>query len=204
MSPSAAVLLVSFLPFAVSTSFTPGPNNLMLANSGARFGFVRTMPLQAGVVIGFAILNLAVGAGVGSVIAAFPAAYRIMKIVGIAYFLYLAWRIATAEQVKSGATSSKPLTFLQATALQGVNPKAWIMSVGAVTTYTSLAFDLRIQILIITLVFAVIGVASTSAWSVFGQVFRRYLTTPRRRIAFNWSMAALLLLSIVPILTERL
>ena len=204
MSSSIVVLFVSFLPFAVSTSFTPGPNNLMLANSGARFGFVRSIPLQAGVVAGFALLNLFVGAGVGGLIAVLPAALKVMRIIGVLYFLYLAWRIATAEQVKAGETTTRPLTFLQATALQWINPKAWIMAVGAMTTYTTLAYDLRLQVLIITLVFAVVGVASTSAWSVFGQMIRRYLTTPRKRTAFNWSMAALLLLSIIPIVTERL
>jgi threonine/homoserine/homoserine lactone efflux protein len=88
-------------------------------------------------------------------------------------------------------------------AFQWVNPKAWMMALGAVTTYTTPAAYFHLQILLIVLVLAVVGVASTSVWVLFGQLIRRYLTTPRRRIAFNWTMAGLLILSVAPVLIER-
>jgi threonine/homoserine/homoserine lactone efflux protein len=203
MTATPTTLVVSLLPFAISMSFTPGPNNLMLANAGARYGFVRTLPQQAGVVVGFAIMTLTVGFGIAGLIAAAPALYTVMKYAGLVYLLYLAWKIGTAESAKPGVAPPRPMTFLQAAAYQWVNPKGWIMALGAVTTYTTLAYDLGRQILLITLVFAVIGVASTSTWAVFGQVIRRYLTTPRKRIVFNWTMAALLVLSVAPVLVER-
>ncbi len=203
MQLTTTTLLASFLPFAISMSFTPGPNNLMLANSGTRFGFRRTIPQLAGVVIGFAILTLAMGFGVAGLVSAWPGLFRVMKFVSIAYLLYLAWRIATAESIKAGEVSQKPMTFLQAVAFQWVNPKAWIMTIGAVTTYTTLTLDLRVQILLIVLVFAVVGVASCSTWALFGQLIRRHLTTPRKRVVFNWIMAGLLVLSIAPVLVER-
>ncbi len=203
MQATVATLAVSLLPFAISMSFTPGPNNLMVANSGMRFGFRRTLPQVAGVVSGFALLNLVVGLGVSGLISAMPGLFTVMKFASIAYLLYLAWRIATAEGLKTAGTSAKPIGFLQAVAFQWINPKAWMMAVGAVTTYTTLAFDLRLQVLVIVLVFAVVGVASTSTWTLFGQLIRRYLTTPRKRVAFNWTMAGLLVASIAPVLVEH-
>ena len=198
-----AAFVAPLLPFAAAMSFTPGPNNLMLASAGARFGFARTLPHQAGVVIGFAVLTLTVGLGVAGLIAAAPVLYTVMKYASITYLLYLAWRIATAESAKSATQAARPMSFLQAALFQWVNPKGWIMALGAVTTYTSLKADIRWQIVLITVIFAVVGAASALTWTVFGQVIRRYLTTPRKRVAFNWSMAALLVLSVFPVLLER-
>ena len=200
---SIVSLIFSFLPFAVATSFTPGPNNLMLASAGAQFGFARTLPQQAGVVIGFAIMTLAIGFGIAALITAVPAVFLAMKVASIAYMLWLAWKIATAESTSSNPSKGTPMGFLRAAAFQWVNPKGWMMALGAVTTYTTLSTDLWLQILVITLILALVGVASTSTWVLFGQIIRRYLTTPARRIAFNWTMAGLLVLSIVPVLVDR-
>ena len=196
-------LLVSFLPFALIMSFTPGPNNLMLANAGARFGFARTVPHQAGILVGFAAMTLGVGFGIAALVTAVPAIFLAMKLASVAYLLWLAWKIATAEQIALGRAAPQPLGFVQAAAFQWINPKAWIMTLGAVTTYTTMTADLRLQIVVITLILAVVGVVSSSTWVLFGQVIRRFLTTPRRRIAFNWTMAVLLVVSIAPALTEH-
>ncbi len=201
--PKMIAFMASLLPFAVAMSFTPGPNNLMLASAGARFGFARTLPHQAGVVLGFAVLTLTVGLGVAELIAAAPMLYMVMKVASIAYLLYLAWRIATAEGAKRGAEPARPMSFIQAALFQWVNPKGWVSALGAITAYTTLSANIRLQILLITLIFALVGVASTSTWAMFGQVIRRYLTTPRRRVAFNGVMAALLVGSIVPVVLER-
>jgi threonine/homoserine/homoserine lactone efflux protein len=203
MPPAVTALIVSLLPFVIVMSFTPGPNNLMLANAGARFGFLRTLPHQAGVVLGFSFMTLGVGLGIAGLIAAAPKLYMVLKYASIAYLLYLAWKIATSESAKPGATPQKPMTFLQAAAFQWVNPKGWVMALGAVTTYTTLALDMRFQVMVIATVFAVIGVAAGTTWVVFGQVIRRYLTTPRKRMAFNWTMAALLVLSVAPVVVEH-
>ena len=198
-----AAFLAVMTPFAVAMSFTPGPNNLMLASAGARFGFARTWPHQLGIVIGFAIMTLCVGFGIAALIAAMPPLYLAMKIASIVYMLYLAWKIATAEAIGTDSTNAKPLSFLAAAAFQWINPKAWIMTLTAVATYTTPQHDLRQQIVLLTMVFAVVGAASSSTWVLFGQLIRRYLTSPPRRITFNWTMAVLLVASIVPALFEQ-
>lgn len=200
---NVAAFLAGVLPFAVAMSFTPGPNNLMLASAGARFGFARTWRHQAGIVIGFAIMMLCVGFGIAALIVGIPGLYTTMKIASIFYILYLAWKIGTAEATAPDARTGNPMGFLAAAGFQWVNPKAWIMTLTCMATYTTPRQDMRLQILLLTLLLAVVGAASSSTWVAFGQLIRRYLTSPGRQVAFNWTMAALLVLSILPAVFER-
>ena len=85
---------LALLVYALVTSITPGPNNLMLLASGVNFGIVRTVPHMLGISIGFLVLLLAVGFGLGAVLTALPALHTVLKIAGAAYLLYLAWKIA--------------------------------------------------------------------------------------------------------------
>ena len=126
--------------FALVSSITPGPNNVMLATSGLNFGFRRTIPHLLGVSIGFTLMVFLVGVGLGSVFQQVPALYTVLKYAGAAYLLYLAWKIANAGEMKDGVSRARPMTFLQAAAFQWVNPKAWVMAVGIIATYTPPSF----------------------------------------------------------------
>jgi threonine/homoserine/homoserine lactone efflux protein len=117
-------LATAFLPFAVVAAFTPGPNNLLLAASGANFGIRRTIPHLLGVMCGFPLLVLAVGLGLGSVFQRHPDVHTVLKFVGATFLIYLAWRIATAGSTATDTGPGRPLTFLQAALFQWVNPKA--------------------------------------------------------------------------------
>lgn len=90
---------LALLVFAFVTSITPGPNNLMLLASGVNFGFRRTVPHMLGIGAGFLSLLLAVGFGLGAVLAAYPQLHTALKIAGGAYLLYLAWRIAMSRSI---------------------------------------------------------------------------------------------------------
>jgi threonine/homoserine/homoserine lactone efflux protein len=195
--------LAGVFPFAIAMSFTPGPNNLMLASAGARFGFARTWRHQLGIVVGFAIMTLCVGFGIAAFIAAVPALYTAMKIASIVYILFLAWKTATATADAPSGNPGTPMGILAAASFQWINPKAWIMTLTAMATYTTPQHDARLQILLLVAVFAVVGAASSSTWVAFGQLIRRYLTSKRRRVAFNVIMAALLIASIVPAIFEH-
>ena len=130
-------LLAALAAVAFVSSITPGPNNAMLMASGANFGFGRTLPHLAGVAIGFAILLLAVGLGLGGLFTAFPFLHVVLKVVGAGYLLWLAWKIATAKGVSGKAGGGRPITFLQAVGFQWVNPKGWSMALTAITVYSS-------------------------------------------------------------------
>ena len=196
-------LLSAFALFALVSSITPGPNNTMLLASGVNFGLRRTIPHALGVSLGFMVLVLAVGLGLGQVFEVLPWAYTALRYLGAAYLLYLAWRIANSGPIAdSGAETSKPITFLGAAAFQWVNPKAWVMAVGAITTYTP-AQGYIYNVFIISLVFAIVNLPSVFVWAGFGSALRNVLRQPRWLRLFNWGMAILLVLSLYPLLQTQ-
>jgi threonine/homoserine/homoserine lactone efflux protein len=131
---------------------------------------------------------------------AFPQVYTVLKFVSAAYLLYLAWRIANAGPAK-GSTGGRPMTFLEGAAFQWVNPKGWVMAVGAVTAYAALA-RFPFNVALIAAVFATIGVLSSWTWLLFGTGLRPIVTDPRRVRAFNIVMAVALAASLIPVFLE--
>ncbi len=191
-------LLLALALFAFVSSITPGPNNLMLMASGANFGFRRTVPHMLGIGLGFSFMVLMVGAGLIQLFEAWPVTYSVLKVGSVAYLLYLAWKIAHAAPAARGAAEGRPFTFLQAAAFQWVNPKAWTMALTAISVYTpdrSLA-----AIGLVAAVFGAINLPSVSTWTVLGQQMARLLGNPRHLTLFNWSMAALLVCSLYPVI----
>jgi threonine/homoserine/homoserine lactone efflux protein len=194
-------LFVGLATFATVTCFTPGPNNTMLMASGINFGMRRTTPHVLGVTLGFAFMVLAVGLGVGQALVASPIVYRALKLVAVAYLLWLAWGIATSGGVAQGESGARPLSFLEACAFQWVNPKGWIMAVGATTSY-AMAGSQLLSAALIAAVFAVIGFASSTSWAVFGAGFRRLLGRPGPVRIINLTLALLLVGSLYPVISE--
>ena len=200
MSPQT---FTAVLIFATAMAFTPGPNNVMLAASGSRFGVRRTFPHLAGVTLGFPVMLFLVGAGLASVLLASAKLQLGMKMVSCAYLLWLAFQIGRSSSAGGAVERGQPMSFLQAAAFQWVNPKAWLMAVGAISAYTSGAGNqLYLQVAIITLITLVVTLASTLTWTAFGAAIRRFLQTPAALRLFNLAMALLLLVSTVPILME--
>lgn len=192
-------IFAALLVFALVTSVTPGPNNLMLLTSAVNFGFGRTLPHMAGVAIGFVVLLLAVGAGMGSLLTTLPWLYTALKIAGGLYLLYLAWRIAMSRTLDDGEAGSKPLSFLQAFAFQWVNPKGWVMAVTAMGAYTDPA-NYWLTMAIVAAVFGLMTAPSIAIWAGLGVGLRRWLSDPRRLRIFNVAMAILLVASLWPLL----
>lgn len=187
--------------FAFVTSITPGPNNMMLLTSGVNFGFRRTVPHALGVALGFTLMVAVVGIGLAGIFARFPILLIGMKWLGAAYMVFLAVKLARAAPLKEGAAGGRPLTFLQAAAFQWINPKAWVMALTAVATYT-LPDSYVLSVLIVALVFGVVNLPSVSSWVLFGTALRRALSDPRIMRLFNWTMAALLIASLYPALRD--
>ncbi|MDD1016748.1 LysE family translocator [Pseudomonas rubra] len=193
-------LLSAFVLFAFVSSITPGPNNTMLLASGVNFGVRRSIPHALGISVGFMVMVLAVGFGLGEVFQAYPPIYTVLRYVGAAYLLYLAYKIATSGPLSvSNADSRNPLGFWGAAAFQWVNPKAWVMAVGAITTYTP-AQGYVINVIVIAAVFALVNLPSVCVWVMFGSALRTVLQNPRWLMLFNLLMAALLVISLYPLL----
>jgi threonine/homoserine/homoserine lactone efflux protein len=192
--------VAEFLPlvtFAVATAITPGPNNIMLTASGANFGFRRTLPHMLGVAIGFTIMVLAIGLGLSAIFERFPLIHQVLRYGGGAYLLYLAYRIAMAAPTPGAAQpAGHPLTFLQAALFQWINPKSWMMAVGAISAYTTVGGNLMRESVLIAVTFGAIGLPSTALWAGLGVAIARLLRTRWALRAFNIAMALLLVASL--------
>ncbi|MCL1139066.1 LysE family translocator [Shewanella pneumatophori] len=193
-------LILTIALFAFSSGITPGPNNIMLMSSGVNFGVKRSLPHLLGICIGFPTMVLAIGLGLSAVFQAYPILHSIIKYVGITYLLYLAWLIASSSAKMNGKDTANPLSFIQAAAFQWVNPKAWIMGIGAIATFTTMNQALTPQVLTITLVFFFVALPSAFVWLGFGVALKRLLKNQRQQKIFNVTMALLLVLSIVPMI----
>lgn len=195
-------LLVAFLMFAVVMFFTPGPNNIMLLSSGLTYGFRRTIPHIAGITVGFAFMVAAVGFGLGAIFIAYPVLQTILRYVGAAYLVYLAWQIGMAEpSAPEQDARGRPMTFWGAAMFQWVNAKGWVMVIGTITAYAAIA-SFPWNILIQTAISLAMGAASTVVWALFGTALRPILTSSRAVRTFNVVMALLLLASLYPVFMD--
>jgi len=193
-------LLTALAAFALVSSITPGPNNLMLMASGANFGFRRTVPHILGVALGFVFMLSLVGVGLVRVFDAYPVSYTVLKGANVLYLMHLAFKIATSAPMLTTNHGGRPLTFLQAALFQWVNPKGWAMALTAVTGYAPSQSPAVIAI--VALVFGAINLPSVSSWTLMGQRIQGVLSSPRRLRAFNFTMAALLIGSLYPVLMD--
>jgi threonine/homoserine/homoserine lactone efflux protein len=195
-------LLVAFVVFATVMFFTPGPNNIMVLSSGLTYGFRRTVPHIAGISIGFAFMVGAVGFGFETIFLAYPVLQTILKYAGAAYLIYLAAVIAMSEPVTPGQDNRRgPMTFWGAAMFQWVNVKGWVMVIGTITAYAGIAsfpWNIVIQVVLSLL----LGVMSTSTWTLSGSSLRPFMTSPRAVRAFNMVMAVLLLASLYPVFMD--
>nr|WP_298145234.1 LysE family translocator [uncultured Pseudomonas sp.] len=194
-------LLIAFVAFAFVTSVTPGPNNMMLLASGVNFGLRRSLPHMLGISLGFMVLVMAVGLGLGQLFEQLPMLYSVLRYLGAAYLLYLAWKIANSGAPNQANERGKPFSFLQAAAFQWVNPKAWVMAIGAITTYTPQE-NFLVNVLLIAALFALVNCPSVGLWTVAGSLLRNWLGNPRVLRNFNIGMALLLVASLYPIVTD--
>jgi len=197
--------------FMLVSSVTPGPNNTMLMASGVHFGFRRTLAHLMGVQLGFGFMVVAVGLGLHTVLAQFPAFYDLVRFAGAAYMVWMAWSLASArphvavlaaldDGLHSAQDEAKPLGFWGAVLFQWVNPKAWVMAVTIMSAYVPPGAGL-LQIAPLGMLYVALGFPCSSVWVGFGSALRSYLQDPFRMRVFNCSMAAALLLSLYPMLS---
>ena len=189
----------ALIGFSFVSSVTPGPNNIMLLASGVNFGFRRTIPHMCGIAFGFGILLLATGFGLQQVFEEIPQLQLIIKVLGGAYLVYLAWKIANSGPVEAAEGAGKPMTFMAAALFQWVNPKAWVMAITAMTVYTGQP-DFISSVFIVCAAFVVVNFPSVSIWCGFGVALREFLSDPKKLKIFNISMALMLIASLWPML----
>ena len=173
-------ILMPALLFIFTMSITPGPNNMVLTASGARFGYARTLPLLLGILAGMQSLLILSALGLGVLFEKFPLFHQGLKFAGTAYILYLAVKIAFFSHAPGeGEDVEKPLSLFQGVLLQYINPKAYIMAVTVVSVYPQKGDLYWPSLLLIALIFAVIPFFSISLWTGFGSLLSRWMSDKR-------------------------
>lgn len=192
-------LLLSLFIFSFSTSMTPGPNNIMLMSSGLTFGYRKTLPHILGVVLGFPLMTVFVGLGLGELFQNIPHLFNILKVAGTFYLLWLAWHIAKSKpKLKENDPNSKPLGFYKIVFFQWVNVKNWIKIITATSVYVTSSSNSSMQVIIISLIFFSTVVISANSWAIAGSVLQKLVKSDKGITRFNTTMAVLLVASIVP------
>ncbi|WP_288475238.1 LysE family translocator [uncultured Pantoea sp.] len=186
-------LFLSMLGFLWVAAITPGPNNMLLTASGANFGFMRTFPLMIGIMIGMQVMLLMVAFGVGGLILLYPSLHLVLKIAGSLYLLWLAWKIATAsyEKLETDAAPDAPMPFWQGGLLQLINPKAWLMALGAVASFSLAGDAYRHSVMAISVGMFMVNLVSGVIWMGFGAMIGRILRSRRAWKMFNVAMGLL-------------
>lgn len=193
---------LAFTLLAFVMSVTPGPNNIMVMATGLNFGLRKTLIHTLGVCLGCAFMLFSAGLGLHTLFVHYPLLQTVVKYLGIAYLLWLAWQIARSGPVSGSVASrrARPISFWEAAVLQWVNPKAWMMAMGAVSTYLPTQFGSK-DIFVYAVIFAGISLPCVGIWGIFGIGLKQLLQTPALVRKFNYVCALLLVLSLYPLIT---
>jgi threonine/homoserine/homoserine lactone efflux protein len=185
--------------FALSMSGTPGPNNVMLLASGVNFGFRRTVPHIIGIRLGFVLLYACSALGLCALLLTQPQLHLVLKLVGAAFLVWMAWKLANSRNVRAAGEGAAPMTFLQAAFFQCVNPKAWVSALSMVLAFVHPETFVP-DAIITCAIFSIVAMFSTSSWVLFGSLLKTWLSDPVRLKWFNITMAVLLVASLWPML----
>jgi threonine/homoserine/homoserine lactone efflux protein len=189
-------LYIAIATFCLVTTITPGPNNIMLMTSGLNYGVRKTLPHLFGILVGFPAMVAAIGLGLGTLFLQYPVVHQTVRTVGVAYLLFLAWKIANASNPDASDKLKKPLTFFQAVAFQWVNPKAWAITIGALATFTTVG-NVTSGVLAIILGYATVGSLCMVFWLCVGSGLQNLIRDNRYLRYFNITMGVLLSASVV-------
>lgn len=181
--------------FAFVSAATPGPNNVLLWAAGIQFGFRATLPHVFGISLGIGLMVLGVSAGLGALITAAPWIETTLGVIGSAFLLYLAYRIAGSRALDR-PDSAEPLTLAEAVGFQFVNPKAWVFVVAAVGTFRPDSFGVVVGSLLTAATMMIVVIPSAAIWGAGGALLQGFITGGRAQRALNIVLALLLVATI--------
>jgi threonine/homoserine/homoserine lactone efflux protein len=190
-----------FVTYAFVMSITPGPNNVMLTASGARFGLRQTVPHMLGICTGVAIQLTAVCAGLGALFNRWPALQLALGWAGAAYLVFLGWRMLHGGDVQA-SDNAHPVSFLMGTLFQFLNPKAWVMTVTAAAVFLPRDFGPVARSAYMVGITEAVGIPCLVVWALFGRSLKALLANPRNCRIFNICMALALATTAVAMVTK--
>jgi threonine/homoserine/homoserine lactone efflux protein len=193
-------LIIAMSLFALSMSVSPGPVNLVTFSSGLNYGFRPSLPFVAGAALGFTLLLVVVGLGLGQLIALSPLLMQVLTYAGTAFISYMGYKIATAHPELPGAPERQP-HFLQGAALQWLNPKAWIASLSGISAFEA---TLENGLIVFASLYLVICFCSVALWAFAGARISGILQDKRHLQWCNRAMGGLLIVVAFYLLTMHI
>ncbi len=192
------VIILPVFLFTLSMTITPGPNNMLLTASGARFGYRRTLPLIGGIVLGIISQLVLSALGLGVLFEEFPVLKSLLKVFGVLYLVYLAYRIAfpTIKEERENE-AEQPLGLMAGAGFQYLNPKAYIMSITAMSVYPLQGELFLPSALLIIAFFLIITPLAISVWAVFGTLLGRLMSSDRSARGVRMLLGGMTVASVV-------
>ena len=184
--------LSALLLFCAAMSFSPGPNTTLSTALAANHGLRRALRFCLAVPAGWTLLMLATGLGLGALVTGVPALRWGVKGLGIAYLLWLAWRLAQASALGQADARRLNVSFMQGVALQFVNIKAWLNALVISATWIAVEGELGLRLAQVLPLMIAYGFASNFCYALVGAALRGWLAQGRRLLWFNRAMAAVL------------
>lgn len=191
-------LIMSMAAFALATSITPGPVNVVALSSGARFGFGASQKHVAGASLGFTLLLVLIGLGLHELLVRWPVLTQGIQWAGVAFLLYMAYKLAVDDGRLDAEGAATAPSMLYGAIMQWLNPKAWLACVAGMGLFAAQG-EAR-QVWQLAAVYLVVCYLSVACWAYVGTFFRRYLSNARGMRLFNRVMALLLVISVVYLL----
>lgn len=183
-------LTISMAAFALAASISPGPVNVVALSSGAQFGLVTSLRHVMGATVGFVVLLIFIGFGLHEVLRQYPMLTDIIRWAGMAFLVYLAWKLAMDEGHLNVDKPTRQPSFWHGAAMQWLNPKAWLAAVAGMGAFVA---DGEARLIgLFALIYFVVCYLSVACWAYAGAFLGPYLRSAQRIRVFNRSMAALL------------
>jgi threonine/homoserine/homoserine lactone efflux protein len=183
--------LMPFIAVAFTMWATPGPNNMMLAYSGARFGVVKTLPHILGILTGTVLLSTIGILALKPVIDSWPQSLLILKIVGSFWLVRIGWKMASATRSAAAQNEERPMSFSAALLFQFANPKAITATVALASLVLVPTKDNPCLLGTVLLIIPPLSLLSNGPWALLGQAIRRFLSTPLRWRIFTLATGTL-------------
>ncbi|MEM1352803.1 MAG: LysE family translocator [Pseudomonadota bacterium] len=194
-----SVAVASFALFAASQVGTPGPANMALMTTGARYGFVAAVPFVAGVVLGKQLVIWPLGFGLMELAQSAPMVFEVLKFVCAAYIIWLAWRVANLRLTAPG-TASPPPGFWAGMMVHPLNPKAWAMIVGGFTAFVTPGTPTLVATATIALILFACQIILHPVWTLTGEAIARSVAGTAAEPYLMWSLASLTVASVLFVL----
>lgn len=186
---------IALLALTTAASFTPGPNTTLSTALAANYGLKHAMTFVCAVPVGWGLLFTLCAGGVGALVVAMPALRLGIKVLGVGYLLWLAYKIGTATQLSAVDESRLNVTFWQGVMLQFLNIKAWMLALAVVAGWMAGRADATNRFALLLPVMLFFGFTSNLLYAAMGSLLRDWLQQGRRLAWFNRFMAAVLALT---------